>query len=565
MRDLAALSSGALPPAAVCVIGSGAAGTSVALQLADAGVDVVLLEAGGPRAAPVDPLVGDLSGAPQHDPLERVRQRRLGGTTAQWGGRCAPFDHVDFERRDWVPGSGWPVSRDELLPWYRKAADLLRLGTFAWTAAEAMPAAAAGRLFAPAADEQPGAATSDLTDDGLWRWSPPVRFWQAFRTRLESHPRVQVVPHAPVVRLEQDVPGGPVTCAVVARPDGTQVRVGAREFVVAVGGVETARLLLASDETTPGGIGNSGDQLGRNYMIHPLAEIASVRVAPDLPIQGAAGFVRSHDGVWVRRMLRLSDDAQRRLALRNAAFALWYPDPRDPSHRDGLLSTYALLRLALARSRSFKGTGVHRRYGESSDASAHAANVLRDLPQVVRYGGRWTRERWLQPRTLPAFALTRTDMPQRLRFDAEQSPEPENRVVLSHSTDSLGMRRIALHHRVGRDDRESLVRTVRRVAECMEVSGQAQVTLPPDSLLLEELTFGDGTHQMGTARMSASPRSGVVDADCRVHDCANLHLAGGAVFSTGGHAGPTMTIVALALRLADRLVEEQRARAVVGA
>ncbi|MEP6642270.1 MAG: GMC oxidoreductase [Gaiellales bacterium] len=365
--------------------------------------------------------------------------------------------------------------------------------------------------------------------------------------------------HAPVVRLEQQEAGGPVTAAVVAGPGGRELRLLARTYVVAAGGIETARLLLASDGRSTGGIGNSGDALGRHYMIHPVAEVASVRLAPGLDVRGVANFARASDGVWVRRMMRLSDAAQRRHQLRNAAFALWYPDPRDPSHGDGLLSAFALVRQGLTRTGGFKATGIHRRYAEGGPTPAHLANIARDLPDIARYGARWVRDRWLAGRTLPSFTALPASGSYRLRFDAEQSPEPENRVVLSPACDSFGVRRAALQHRVGRDDRESLVRSLQLVAAEIECSGRGRVILPPDVQLTEELIFGDGTHQLGTARMSATPRTGVVDAHCRVHDCANLHLAGSSVFPTGGMAGPTMTIVALALRLADRLAREHKA------
>lgn len=544
LLDLSAAAALGRLEAAVCVIGSGAAGMSVALTLDEADVDVVLLEAGGRRAAADDALVGDLTGAPGHDPLERVRQRRLGGTTAQWGGRCVPLDPVDIEHRSWVPDSGWPIDADALRPWYRRAAELLRLGADEWTAADAL--GDAPRLFSSGA--------GPLTDDGLWRWSPPVRFWRTFGRRLETSPRLRVVADAQVVRLEQDRPGGPATTAVVALPGGGELPVRATTFVVAAGGVETARLLLASDRQTSGGIG--GAAVGRYYMIHPLAEVGLVRVDPALDVRTAVDFTRSRDGVWVRRMLRLSDAAQREHQLRNAAFALWYPDPRDPAHRDGLLSSFALVRRALTRTGGFKATGIHRRYAEGGSTRAHVGNVARDLPAVARYGVRWTRERWLSERTLPSFASVNRQGLYRLRFDAEQSPEPGNRVVLSGERDAVGMPRAAVHHRVGRDDRESLVRSLQLVAAELARSGRATVELPPDEHLLDELVFGDGTHQIGTARMSSSPRTGVVDADCRVHDCANVFVAGSAVFPTGGMAGPTMTIVALALRLADRLGRE---------
>lgn len=544
-----------LDPVPVCVIGSGAAGVTVALALEDAGLDVLLLEAGGARSGDDDDLRGDLTQAAGHDPLERTRQRRLGGTSWQWGGRCVPLDDVDLEQRDWVPGSGWPVDRAAMQPWYGRAGELLRLGRPDWTRADALPDSRTDLV-----------CSGPVTDDRVWRWSPPVRFWPDFKRRLSASSHIRVVPQAAVVRLEQERAGGPVAAAVVRLPEGREIAVRAGCFVVAAGGIETARLLLASTGSTPAGIGNGGDCVGRHYMVHPVAEVADVVPIAGLDLRGLATFEKTPDGVWSRRMLRVTDAAQRTHELRNAGFALWYPDPRDPAHGNGLLSTFALVRRALAANpRNFKATGVHRRYAEGGSTSAHLANVAGDLPAVSGYAGRWARDRWFSRRQLPAFTALPAGGHYRLRFDAEQSPDRDNRVTLATERDRLGMPRVAVRHLVGRDDRESIVRSLALVAAALERSGTARVILPPAEEIIDRLDFGDGTHQIGTARMSATPRTGVVDADCRVHDCPNLYLAGSAVFPTAGMAGPTLTIVALALRLAEHLVRTQAARARVGA
>ena len=539
--------------AEVCVVGSGAAGITLALELVEAGVDVVVLEGGGIRLEPdaQDTYRGRLRPGTVHDSLDLVRQKRLGGTTWQWGGRCAPLQPIDFEARPWLTGSGWPIGLDDLLPFYGQAHRYCDLGEFAYGAAEALdgpePFVAAG---------PPG----EVDDGRIWRWSPPVKFGRRYRRALTGAAAARVIYHANVVGLERDALSGRIERAVVAAAPGRHFTVEAHVFVLAAGGLECARLLLASNQQTPAGLGNEHDLVGRFYMTHPVAETGQVTFAQ--PERAAAGgFRKTRDGVYCRRMVQLTEAAQRRMEVRNLAVALWYPDPLDPVHGDGLLSAFALVRAGMARARvDWKSAGVHARYGGIVDVPAHVRNLAGDLPRVGRYGATWARKRWLARRALPSFMVDGGTGPMRLRFDAEQSPEPENRVLLTREQDAYGVPRLELRHRVSADDRASIVRSLGAIAAELRRSGVAEVTTPSEEDGLADVTFGDGTHQMGLTRMADSPRLGVVDRDCRVHGAANLYVVSSSVFPTSGAVGPTLTIVALAVRAAGHIATELRAR-----
>ena len=554
--DARSLRAGEPVRAPVCVVGSGAAGITLAVELVEQGVDVVVLEGGGLRLEreAQDTYRGHLEDGTAHDALELVRQKRIGGTTGQWGGRCAPLQPIDFVARPWISGTGWPIGLDDLLPHYRQAHHYCDLGRYEYSASEALE---------PVEPFVTGGAAAELSDDGLWRWSPPVKFGRRFRRALTEAPRARLLHHANVVRLEREPGSGRIVRAVTARPGpGPELAVEAEVFVLAAGGLECARLLLASNWETPAGIGNEHDLVGRYYMTHPVAEVGEVRFA-SAERAAAGGFRRTVDGVYCRRMIRLDDDVHRRFGLRNLAAALWFPDPRDPVHGDGLLSAFALVRAGLARGRlDWKSSGVHARYGDIVDVPAHVGNVARDLPEVARYGATWVRRRWLSSRALPSFMAGLGAGPMRLRFDAEQSPEPGNRVTLTRDVDAFGMPRLALRYRVSDDDRASIVRSLRLIAAEFERLGTGRVTVPDDEALAG-ITFGDGTHQMGLTRMAASPRAGVVDRDCRVHGTANLFVASSSVFPTSGAVGPTLTVVALAVRLAATVARELRATATV--
>lgn len=547
---------GAALAADVCVIGTGAAGMTVALELAAAGVQVVVLEAGGRRAEreAQDTYRGHLASGTVHDRLDLVRQKRLGGTTAQWGGRCGMLEPLDLRRRNWVSDSGWPLEWRELEPHYRRAQALCDLGAFEYVAAEAL-----GRDEPFIRDSEKAASReSPLEDDRLWRWSPPVDFWRRYGGRLAESHRAQVVHHANVVRLERDPEGGRVLQAVASPSPGREWSVKASVFVLASGGLETARLLLASNRETPAGIGNHHDLVGRFYMTHPVAEVGRVCFA-DAGRAAAGAFFLSRDGVWCRRMLKLDAGAQERHGLLNLAAALWFPDPLDPTHGNGLLSAFGLVRAAMARGRlDWKSAGVQRHYGQLHGLGAHLGNVARDLPAVGAYGAMWVRRRWLARRRLPSFMVQPADGPLRFRFDAEQSPERDNRVTLSRDRDRFGVPRLELRFRVSSSDRDSVVRSLRLIGDEFGRLGAGSVEASPEGDLLAELELGDGTHQMGVARMADNPRQGVVDRDCRVHDAQNLFLAGSAVFPTSGAMGPTLTIVALSVRIAEAVRAEVR-------
>lgn len=532
----------------VCVIGTGPAGATVALELDGSGLDVLVLEGGGAGygALAQDTYRGSVPLGGEHDPLENVRQKRLGGTSTQWGGRLNPLDPEDFERRPWIPNSGWPISAEDLAGPYERATELCGGGRSSFRAESI-----AGRsrfVF-----DDPSARVSD---DRLWRWGPPVRFDRVLTDALDSMADTRLVVNANATRLQLDPVSGAVKAAIVSPEPGRELSVVADRYVLAMGALETARLLLHS------GLDAASPALGRYYMTHPVGEIGRLELFDPTPAS-VVGYERTDDGVYCRRMLQVRPEIRRDLELANMGVSFWYPDPRDPDHGDGLLSAYALTKLALVRGGQWKASGVQGRYGETSEVGRHLANVARDLPTLVRTVPSWLRARYFADRAIPSFHPPPKTGLLRLRFDAENRPELTNRVTLSRRRDAYGVPRLAIEYRVGDEDRNSIVRSARVIAAELERSGLARVEMPEAEDLMREYRFGDGTHNMGTARMSASPRDGVVTRDLTAHESPNLSVVGSAVFPTSGFAGPTLTIVALAVRLAARISTESSQKVTV--
>ncbi|MBW0101361.1 FAD-dependent oxidoreductase [Pseudonocardia sp. KRD291] len=533
--------------AEVCVIGSGPAGATVAAELADRGLRVIVLEGGGAgRDRTAEDTYRGVAGEGAHDPLETVRQKRLGGTSAVWGGRCAPLDDVDFTEREWLPDTRWPIPHDELRRYYGRAQRHLDAGDCEYSAA------ASGFPEVPSDVAADAAGTEVLRWDDLWRWSPPTAFAPRMRA-LAGTGRIRLFTHATVARLDRDPVSGAATEAVVVPRRGQEVRVRAREFVLAAGGLESTRILLASDgyggSGLGAGIGNAYDQVGRHYMTHPVGEVGRLGLTAAGRALGL-GYAVTPEGVYARRMLSLAPSVQAEQGLGNLKAAVWFADPKDPSHHDALLSTFALTYWGMGRARAgFKSAGTHAQYTSTTGISRHVRNVAGDPARVVRFARGWARPRLTGARHLPSF-MPLDSSRCRLRFDAEQTPSAANRVTLDRERDALGQCRLRVDYAVSPGDRQSIATSLTLIGKELERTGLATVDLS-DVERVGDAPMTDGTHQMGLLRMSDSPREGVVDAQCRVHGSPNVHVASSAVFPSSGAVGPTLALVAMACRTAD--------------
>jgi len=493
----------------VCVIGAGAAGITLAHELSGARFAVALIESGG--LAPDERAQALYSGPNVGHPyqaLDTVRLRYFGGSTNHWGGHCLPIRALSFEKRDWIPHSGWPISRKTLDPFYRRAHEIIGLGPFDYD-----PAALSRRTGQPLF---PFDASRLVTVVSRYN---ALRFGEAYRDPISKAPNLTTFLHSNVVSINRSRRGDLIDDVAVRTLAGNDFTVRARHFVLATGGLENARLLLLSNDVQAAGLGNQNDLVGRFFMDHIWYPNGFI-----LPIE-QEGFhdlyTRSHTvagDVPMKANLALPDAVVRR--------------ERIPDYRAEL----APIRRHLSSTSDVGPLGA----GAKSDLGPDLAKMLKGIRPRGESGP--------SPSDLRKYRV--------LNF-SEQVPNPDSRVTLTNDKDELGCPRIALDWRLTELDKRGVRRAQRLIA--LEVGrsgfGRFESQLPEDAGLIMKTAVG-GSHHMGTTRLGDDPRTSVVDADGRVHGLRNLFVAGSSVFPSCGYANPTLTIVALAVRLAGHIQKQ---------
>ena len=532
--DARTLEDAARLEAEVCIVGAGAAGITLALELEATGRRVLLVESGGFEPDEAVQSLYDLEqiGYPQR-PNYMSRARYFGGSCNLWAGRSMRLQAQDFAARAWVPGSGWPIPPDEVDRHYPRAAAILGMGGIA-----RFDLATHEARLSPA--ERDLLAGPDLVPT-LSLWAPrPKRFGRGERRRLERSAGVRLLLHASVTRIELDDGGTEVQALTAQTLAGKALRLEARTFVLAAGGLETPRLLLVSRDRQGQGVGNGCDLVGRYFMDHPRAVFGAVRLAAGRRLTLMRGWPLS-DGK-VQLGLGLSPAAQARDGLLNHYLTL-------EEEASGYTAQHYQAAIEVGKVLLRRGHAG----GRFELAKARRAPAVRDFIYLLSPKEILPHRLW-RLTTLARYRLAPERKARRyiVVYFCEQPPEPESRVTLSRDTDRLGLNRLILDWRIPESVHQSMLRLQAVLGRALEQ--RALGTLEPGT---GEPGYTDASHHMGTTRMSDSPRTGVVDRDCRVFGVRNLYIAGSALFPSAGHANPTLTIVALALRLADHLKARQ--------
>jgi choline dehydrogenase-like flavoprotein len=525
--DARKVPTGSVVETDVCIIGAGAAGITLAREFVHSTLRVILLESGGtePEQATQDLYSGSNIGRP-YDNFPVSRLRYFGGTTNHWGGVwCDMPNPLDFEMREGVPYSGWPFSLSYLEPWYRRAQTVLKLGPYGYALSD--------WGIAPCDIPEPFRGPHFVCQ--VLQQGPATRFGPEYGPELRQARNLSVYLHANALHFGTRENGGEVRQVNVGVIPDSRFSVRARIFILAAGGIENARLLLLSENEVGVGLGNDHGLVGRFFMLHLEYSggiIVLTNPYTDLTFQtGENGAQFKRLGITRRFVsyVGLSNETKRQLNL--PAFRLRFQYPRMPE-------IDALIRLI-------------KRNDRKADTLHDIQSVIRKLPGIATYISRRFLYGRNKPRT-PTEAIP-------LNCTSEQVPNPDSRIRLGEDRDVFGLRKVAIDWRLTAADKRGMAIGSRLLATELARGGfgRLQSAVPEEDSEWPSDMRGD-QHHMGTTRMHRDPNVGVVDENCRVHGAANLYVAGSSVFPTGGTFNPTLTIVALALRLADHIKERLR-------
>jgi len=497
----------------ICIVGAGAAGISIALEFMNSPYKVILLEGGGFQYEErIQELYnGKTTGQPYY-PLKSAELHYFGGTTGHWGGMCSLFDPIAFQKREWVELSGWPITQNDLLSHYKRAHINLDIDGFDFSASSWQK---------KDSSLVPLPLDNSVVWNKIWRFSPPTRFGQKYKDTIINAKNIHLYTYANVVDLNANADISKVQSVMVKNYTGKTHTVKAKKFVLACAGIQNARLLLASNKQAPKGLGNNNDLVGRYFMEH--LEIKSAEL-------------------WLKKESALK------------LYMINYPIVQaELAVTPGKQAEYKIL------------NGI---------VSLTPSEIARKTPPFIKI---WSNEdpRENEKQVREVYKIAPEDLMTRIKnhisgkknehqafeltIRLEQAPNPLSRITLSSGKDELGMPRAALNWAFTSLEKKSILKIYEIIGQQVGAAGIGRVKLKDDILDGDEKSVpastSGGWHHMGTTRMNNDPKFGVVDENCKIHGIDNIYIAGSSCFPTGAGVNPTLTIVAMSIRLADHLKE----------
>jgi choline dehydrogenase-like flavoprotein len=489
----------------ICIVGTGPAGLSIAMEWNNTPHKVILLEGGGfdYDDQVQDCYAGQTTGQ-RYYPLKSTRLHYFGGTSNHWAGFCSTFDPLDFEKRPWVPNSGWPIKRTDLDPFYARAQQVLDLGPYEYNI----------RYW-----QQHDETLKSLLPDNpvvwnkVWQFSPPTRFGKKYGDAIKSSRNIHLYTYANLTEITANENAAAVEKLTVRNLAGKTHTVKARRYILACNTIQNARLLLAACPQAPKGLGNDHDLVGRHFMEH-------------LEIQSAWLYLPHPDPLKLYTYTSGTTKMRCELAITPAM-----------QEKHGILNgTCSFFPAELAR-----GMKSQMDTWSSDDPRKNEEN-MKNMWKTHENGSKPT------PAGYNSFQL---------KTRIEQAPNPDSRITLMNERDHLGMPRAHLNWVLTPLEKHSIRTFYELLGRQVGQYNVGRIRVmdylqDPADQSWPDFTSG-GWHHMGTTRMSTDPRTGVVDPNCKVHGITNLFIAGGSCFVTAAAPNPTLTIVALSLRLSDHL------------
>lgn len=502
----------------ICIIGGGAAGITLALELLERPFRVCILESGGLEydEETQNLYKGENIGLP-YFPLDGTRLRYFGGTTNHWTGWCRPLDDIDFEARAWVRDSGWPIERTDLIPYYKKAHTLCQLDSFEYSV-DYWEKTLGNNVVSPLA------LHSDRVVTKIFQFSPPTRFGTVYQKHLRNASNMRIFLNSNVINIETNKNASRVERVHVRTLKGNKFWVKSKYFILAAGGLENPRLLLASNNVQKSGLGNQHFLVGKYFTEH---------------IEMAFGYMLLQDNTTNMDLYTL----QKHGILGSLAI-------NEQTQRMEKLLNFNCTIVPIANAGAgTAGFGSLRHLFRSveegkwpDNLGRHIKNIISDYGQVSSY----LYDKLVAKQKPGGLYL--------IMNRSEQSPKADSKVILGEETDALGMRRIQLNWRLSPIDKYTIRRSQEILGEELGRAGLGRVRI---MLSQDDTTWppnlDGGHHHMGTTRMSDKPKTGVVDKNLKVFGTENLFVAGSSVFPSCGNSNPTLTIIALSIRMAEHV------------
>lgn len=505
----------------ICILGGGVAGIVIANELAKHFNKVLLLDGGDTTYSQSSQDCYAPNKVSKHFPDPTyTRLRFLGGTSNHWLNSTAPLDPIDFEERSWVANSGWPIQFEDIAPYYDKAGHYCGVqdGDFSH------------ETWLSYLNKEGILEQSDSLRFGIAKIaSPPTRFFDKYKETLANYKSLQTIKNANVVDIQANE-GTVKSITFKSFANDLEHEVKAQKFVMCFGGIENARMLLHFNQKNGNTLGNQHDTVGRYFMDHPTMIPAQIFTSDT----AVASNNKNNGEFNINTYLSLTDKALRKNETTNLRMPAFQASNYQIS--DGI-SSYHIIKQGIEKGEM------------AEDFLSHVGRFFGDFDMVLEafYRQKFSEELFEHANEMGGYELN---------VMMEQEPVRENRVYLSDKKDKFGIPKINIDWQLTENDKARLWKSLEATGKELGALSMGRLRMlveRSDRLFGDQMGFGN--HHMGTTRMAHSSKEGVVDKDLKVFGCTNLYIAGSSVFSTGGHVPPTLTIVALSIKLAEHLIQ----------
>jgi len=503
----------------LCIVGAGPAGITLAIEMASAGTRICLLDAGDEHySIESQELYKPQYKAEFYEDTTFNRLRMLGGSSNHWENNTSEFMPNDFLKKDWIPNSGWPISYEDVGPFYIRAAIYCQTDTDEY-------------------DSQKWHERLNRTDPlinvegmitGIGKASlPPTRFYDVHKSKLHSLRNITVVKNANIIDVTANMDISKITSATFSNYKNVRFEIDASKFVLAMGGIENARMLLIFNEKYDNKLGNSNQLVGRYFMDHPLLRAAKLYSNTDKDM----GLLTEQKVVGRKVILGFMQHTDESI-LANKLINLRMPIFKASSLQlsDGIESMH-VLKEAISQG------------DLPENILKHLLNTIKDADEINES---------IIRKLFNTKVLSYVD-----EFE-EQLPHFDNRIALGYEKDRFGLKKHTVHWRFHDEDFALAWESLKSVASQLAMNNVGRLRIMEEfQQRLQNEKLYVSHHHMGTTRMAENATEGVVDSNCKVFNTANLYVAGSSVFTTGSHVPPTLTLVALSIRLANHFKAEK--------